>query len=101
MIIAILRAVVFFTKRRGYRTITGMSILFAEKTIEGRLKDVSCRNRQGLHSLVPRLIADGYDIRTVEGLLDHRAVAWIVRQVRPPDCCADRHPWFCTLRGSM
>ncbi len=37
MIIPILRVVVFFTKKRGYRTIAGMSTLFAEKTIEGRV----------------------------------------------------------------
>ncbi|MCK4514181.1 MAG: hypothetical protein KAU31_02930, partial [Spirochaetaceae bacterium] len=32
----ILRVVMFFTKRRGYRTIAGVSMLFAEKTIVGR-----------------------------------------------------------------
>lgn len=33
----ILRVVMFFTKRRGYRTIAGVSILFAEKTDKGPL----------------------------------------------------------------
>ena len=50
MTIATLRMVVFFTKRRGYRTIAGMSTLIAEKTIESRVMDVGFRDpRRGRH----------------------------------------------------
>ncbi len=100
MIMAILRVVVFFTKRRGYRTITGMSTLFAEKTIEGRvighvLRGLT-RDWIGFYADPQKTSRRG----CTSGASDSAAVFWVVGRVKAPGDYPDRVAWSCPLRGS-
>ena len=105
MIIAILRVVVFFTKRRGYRTIAGMSTLFAEKTIEGRvIGGVIGGVLRGLTGDWIGFYADPQKTSRrgcTSGVSDRAAVFWVVGRVTAPGGYPDRTAWFCPLRGSV